>query len=257
MALLFVLLTAAIFAQAGGIAELVAQRSSSVGFSYQEGIQLSFLHNCSINANEQICKCVLNHLQRKYSENEYRKIDSDLRDGIENKTFTSFILNAADECNMQFGNAIPTISEDEAKAYVDSILHLVTRKEFVEDCTPGFTNILDKKSAAKVCGCIHNNINKDPSHLVDAVIKNGYQIETNFWVVDYMMDCLPNKITPEMRRNLVKFLNEKGVSKSISECAVNSFAKEYSLQAFIKITLTNPETFSTIFKGMVSKCAME
>lgn len=72
---------------AGGTASLVAKKSSTKGYTYSKSTRLAFIQECSENANQDVCYCVLNKIQQQYSEKQYLKLDADLRKNIKHNDF--------------------------------------------------------------------------------------------------------------------------------------------------------------------------
>lgn len=70
------------FSYAGGAASFVAKKSNTGEFPYSETTQQEFMKDCSENANEWVCGCVLARLQGSYSEKEYLKLMSACRKGM-------------------------------------------------------------------------------------------------------------------------------------------------------------------------------
>ena len=78
---------------AGGTASLVAKKSNTKGYSYSRSTRVAFIRECSENANQDICYCVLDKIQQQYSEKQYLKLDADLRKNINRPDFVAFIQN--------------------------------------------------------------------------------------------------------------------------------------------------------------------
>jgi hypothetical protein len=128
--LLIGLLFAATYAVAGGAASFVAKKSNTGEFAYSEETQQAFLKYCSENANEWVCWCVLGRLQGSYSEKEYLKLDAELRKGYQDYDFMSFLSNAVTACDEEYEAAASQITEEEAKAYVDTLLKYLRKRNF-------------------------------------------------------------------------------------------------------------------------------
>lgn len=255
-AILFGLITTAVTAQAGGAADLVAKKSNSGGFTYSNTTQYRFLHDCSENANNQVCKCVLNKLQKKYSEKEYRKFDADLQKGIENKKFTSFISKAVTECDAIVDETGPMVSEERAEAYVDSLLQLLSKKEYMADCIPRMKEVLGS-NAKKTCSCAFDQFVSHPSELVQEIMTNGFETDNVLWTADFVFDCMPQKMTPDIKNHFIEQMNLMGIPKSIAQCTIDAISKEYSFGTLLKIAIKEPDTINQIFKIMGTRCSLE
>ena len=254
--ILFALITTVVSVQAGGTADLVAKKSHSGGFTYSKATQHTFLHDCSENASSQVCKCVLNKLQKKYSEKEYRKFDADLQKGIENKKFTFFISKAVTECDAIIDETGPMVSEERANAYVDSLLQLLSKKDYMADCIPRMKEILGS-NAKKTCSCAFDQFVNHPSKLVQEIMTNGFEADNVLWAADFVFDCMPQKMTPDIKNNFIEQMNLMGIPKSLAQCTIDAISKEYSFGTLLKISIKEPETINQIFQIMGTRCTLE
>ena len=243
--------------QAGGVANLVAKKSSTGGFTYSEATQITFLHDCSENANELVCQCVLNQLQKQYSEKEYKKLDANLQKGIEENQFTSFISNAVNICDAEFGNTSTNISEESAKKYVDSLLKNIDKKEYVSNCASNLSSSVGGSAAKKTCKCMLNKVTHNPTLLINTVMEKGSLTDNYLWAIDIAFDCMPDKMTPEIKKHFSEQMNQMGIPKSISKCTIEAINKEYSFRTLLKASLEDGETINKIFIMMVTKCSLE
>lgn len=255
--LLIGLLFAAAYAVAGGAASFVAKKSNTGEFAFSEATQQAFLRDCSENANEWVCGCVLARLQGSYSENEYLKLDAELQKGYQDYDFTSFLSNAVTACDEEYEAAASQITEEEAKAFADSLLKNLNKKEYVAECKEYEKAILGNKEAGKVCNCVYNKVTKDKSRLVQVILEEGYPENGGAWGVDYVLDCLPDKFTPEIEKNFIEYLNQRGTPKSLSKCIVNALKQEYTLKAFVKVSNKDKTQLATVLMLLASKCVVE
>lgn len=100
--ILFGLVATAVSVQAGGAASLVGQKSKTKNYKYSWETQEYFIEDCSQDANEWICRCVLKKLQQQYSEAEFLTINKKLYNGFDHPEFISFISSAVDQCDEQY-----------------------------------------------------------------------------------------------------------------------------------------------------------
>jgi len=251
---LSVLFSVAIAQADGGAASLVAKNSKSGGFTYSQETRLFFMHDCSENADEKVCGCVFNKLQKRYSEKEYNKLDSELRKGYENTDFTEFISAAARSCDEDVGKTGPILSKEEAQSIVDDILKRNDKKTYIANCSSGLKAFLDEKGAKKTCGCMYNRFMKDGPHLVKVIMENGSLPEDNFWAFDYVVECVPDKMTPGIKKHFVTYMNDSGIPQSVSQCMIDAVAKEYTMKSLFRVMLKNPDDFNAIFIAMGTRC---
>ena len=254
--LLSILLSAGILFAAGGAAAIVAKKSNTGVFPFSEATQQNFMRDCSNNAHEQVCGCVLGKLQKSYSEADYLRLDASLRQGNTEYQFESFISAAVKECDAEFEESPSKITEKEARAYVDTLLKYRTKKaDFIPECSAMIMAFYGDKTAKKVCGCAYDKMSGDTLRLVQTVMNEGYPEDNDNWGADYMIECAPEKITPEIEKNMVNLLNQGGIPLSTSKCIVNAIKQEYSLKSLAEIYRNNKEdTFAAAFMMMGAKC---
>ncbi len=253
--LLSILLTASAAFAAGGAAAIVAKKSNTGVFPFSEATQQNFMKDCSNNAHEQVCGCVLAKLQTSYSEADYLRLDASLRKGNREYNFESFITTAVEECDAEFAKSPSKISEEEARAYVDTLLkNRVKKADYVPDCSADMKDFYGDKTAKKICGCAYDKMFGDTLRLVQTVMNQGYPDDNDNWGSNYFIECIPEKITPEIEKNMVKLFNQNGVPMSTSKCMVNAIKQEYSLKALAEIYRNNKETFAAAFMMMSVKC---
>lgn len=87
---------------AGGAAALVGQKSTTKDFEYSEKVKFYFVNSCSKDANEWVCRCVLEQLQHQYSEMDFYAINEKLENGESNLEFESFISLAVELCDEEY-----------------------------------------------------------------------------------------------------------------------------------------------------------
>lgn len=255
--LLIGLLFAAAYAVAGGAAAFVAKKSNTGEFAFSEATRLAFLKDCSENANERVCECVLGRLQGSYSENEYLRLDAEMREGNQDYKFTSFLTDAVTACDQEYEAATSKITEEKAKAFADTLLKNLKKKDYLAECKEQEKAILGDKEAGKVCNCVYNKITKDKSRLVQVVLEEGYPENNNEWGVDYVLECIPDKFTPEIEKSFAEYLNQFGIPKSLSKCMTSTLKKEYTLKALVKAYSKEKEQLITVLMLLASKCIVE
>ena len=114
------LLAAAIYAQAGGTASVVAQKSKTKGFSYSYETEMIFMNECTQGANQRVCRCVFGKIKQQYSETDYWKLEKDLRKNIDHPEYLSFLSIAVDECDSEYTEKQNEISKFDAD--IDRVL---------------------------------------------------------------------------------------------------------------------------------------
>lgn len=255
--LLIGLLFAAVYAVAGGAASFVAKKSNTGEFAYSEATQQAFLKDCSENANEWVCGCVLAHLQGSYSEKEYLRLDAEMRRGDQDYKFTSFLSDAVTACDEEYEEESSVITEEEARAYVDKWVKTTKRRDVVDEIPPQLMEAFGKNTARKIRGCVYDNIVKDRERFVQTVMEEGYPEDNKMWGINYALDCIPEKFTPEIEKAFIKLMNERGLPKSISQCIMKSIKKEYTMKSIFAGMIADKELFVAMFTMYATKCAVE
>lgn len=257
---------------AGGTASLVAKKSSTKGFSYSRSTRLAFIQECSENANQDICYCVLDKIQQQYSEKQYLKLDADLRKNINRPDFVAFISKAADTCDARYAensannntqstilseNQSSKLTKEEAKEYANVFFKEVSKNDFVKACSSESKDFYGEKTAFKVCDCAYSHMASDIPRFTQMLMDNGYpdDSDTSNWGKEYMYECAPEKFTPEMKEIFINRLNKSGIPMSMCICVTEFISKEYTLQSFI--SASQNKTFDPFFKDLILKCQLE
>lgn len=255
--LLIGLLFSAVYAVAGGAASFVAKKSNTGGFAFSEATQQAFLKDCSENANEWVCGCVLGRLQGSYSEKEYLRLDAEMQRGDQDYNFTSFLSDAVTACDKEYEEASSVITEEEARAYVDKWVKTTKRRDVVDEIPPQLMEAFGKNTARRIRGCVYDNIVKDRERFVQTVMEEGYPEDNKMWGINYALDCIPEKFTPEIEKAFIKLMNERGLPKSISQCIMKSIKKEYTMKSIFAGMIADKELFVAMFTMYATKCAVE
>ena len=255
--LLIGLLFATSYAVAGGAAAFVARKSNTGEFTFSEATQQAFLKDCSENANEWVCGCVLARLQGSYSEKEYLRLDAEMQKGYQDYNFTSFLSDAVAACDKEYEETSSQITEEEAKEYAEKWLKSVKKKDFVSNCPLEMKSFYGKKDAEKVCGCFYDRLAKDKKRFMQVIMDEGYPDDDNMWGLDLIAECVPDKFTPEMEKNFINLANQYGLPKSMGQCILKEFKKEYSLKSLVASGKKGKDYLALIFGMLASKCVVE
>ena len=256
--ILFLLLTISAAAHADGAATLIGQKSKMDNYRYSFETKMTFLNDCSENANVQVCECVLSKLQKKYSEKTYLKLDNDLQKGIKRPEFVRFITTAAKECDEEITidqviDQATTISEKETQQFIENLQKEETKKNFIPECAAA-SPAYDKPTALKVCECAYNHMIGDIPRLTQMIIEKGYPDTTNNWGYEYMIECAPEEYTPHVINFYINILNENGIPKSVAQCMANVLKKEYSFKSFITAAFEQGVAYNLMISTIYSKC---
>lgn len=93
------MLVAVACAQAGGSASVVAQKSKAKGFTYSLETQMRFVEECSQGANRNVCECVFRKIKLQYSENDYWRLENDLRKNIDHPDYIAYLTKSVEVCD--------------------------------------------------------------------------------------------------------------------------------------------------------------
>ena len=122
--ILFGLVASVVSVQAAGAASIVGKKSKTKDYNYSWETRLQFVEDCSRNANEWVCKCVLDKLQHKYSEAEFLYINEELYKDIDHPEFIDFISSAVDLCDAEYTKN-PKVIEQENERFLRDVDHVL------------------------------------------------------------------------------------------------------------------------------------
>lgn len=259
------------FVFADGAASLVGKSSKVKSYTYSPILKFEFMNDCSENANRDVCECVLDKLQLRYSEETYQKLDSDLRRGMEHPDFVKYISDASTECDLavkspetelpvesDFSQDLPApaigVSEAEATEFVNNFKKNFPKKNFVKECVETTSKFFGTAALQKTCGCAYDKMLSDKPRFIDMVMRQGYPGQNSSWGAEFKLDCLPEKFTPEIEKNMVNFLNEVGIPLSAAKCIIATTKKEYSLKSFAKAVFNSQESMAAMLMMGSLKC---
>lgn len=259
------------FVFADGAASLVGKSSKVKNYTYSPILKFEFMNDCSENANRDVCECVLDKLQLRYSEETYQKLDSNLRRGMEHPDFVKYISDASTECDLavkspeteppaesDFSQDLPApavgVSEAEATEFVNNFKKNFPKKNFVKECVETTSKFFGPAALQKSCGCAYDKMLSDKPRFIDMVMRQGYPGQNSSWGAEFKLDCLPEKFTPEIEKNMVNFLNEVGIPLSAAKCIIATTKKEYSLKSFAKAVFNSQESMAAMLMMGSLKC---
>lgn len=228
---------------------------------YSLATRSSFLKDCTREASEKECLCVLDQLQGKYSEKVYLAHNADMQEGNGDMEFISFMMSAATGCVLaseDMGEALAEgsgeLSDDDMKLLFSAIKKDLPKKDFVKGCAPEAKAVFGEKMANSVCGCAYDRVVGDFDRFAKMVKEEGAPGASNAWGADYIIECTPEGYSPDVEKNLLKLLNENGVPKSVGQCFLKTLEKEYTLRALVAASVKNSEAFQMIIMGLAMKC---
>lgn len=116
---LIILLAAVVYAQAGGAASVVAQKSKTKGFSYSYETEEIFMNECTQGANQRVCRCVFGKIKQQYSETDYWRLENDLRRNVDHPEYISYLTESVEQCDAESDNARTVLGGRRDKADSD------------------------------------------------------------------------------------------------------------------------------------------
>ena len=228
---------------------------------YSAPTRTAFLQDCTREASEKECLCVLDKMQNQYSEKAFQNYYAGMRNGTGNEDFITFMVSAATGCVLMssdagevFNTAVKELSDEEIKLLFNTIKQEMPKKDFVQDCAPEAKDVIGDKMAREVCGCAYDRMVADYDRFVKIVKEEGMPGASETWGADYIIDCVPEKFTPDVEQNLIKYLNHEGIPLSTGKCLLDVLKKEYTLRAFMAASIKNSDSFQMILMGLASKC---
>lgn len=253
-------LTLSIASFAGGAASLVGKKAAFNEGIFSSATQADFMVDCTKDASVELCSCVLDKLQQKYTEDEYLKLDADLRNNKDRPKFTAFINNAADECSREIPKAPTTsgVSEKEAKIFIDNYFKIVSKEFYVSNCNTKVSVFLGSKTGQKFCECAYDHMKANKPKFIQMVMDYGIPDDDDTrWGEENIGACAQEKFTPEIEENFIKFLNQNSVPLSYSKCFVKVLKKEYTVKSFLLSAFHNQEDLAMVINNILLRCSME
>ena len=99
------MLAMAAYAQAGGAASVVAQKSKVKGFSYSYETESIFMNECRQGANSRVCRCVFGKIKQQYSETDYWRLENDLKRKVDHPEYISYLTKAVEQCDEEYSES--------------------------------------------------------------------------------------------------------------------------------------------------------
>lgn len=150
------------------------------------------------------------------------------------------------------------VSEAEAKAYVEKLQKDYPKKVFVSNCNTRSKDYLGEKASNKICGCAYDRISAHLPEITKRIQEDGYPEIDDYsvWAMDYAMDCIPDKFTPDVEKAMIGYLNEQGIPKSMGQCFIKTLKKEFTLKSFLMAAFNNKEGMLGIITTLLARCVL-
>ena len=149
---------------------------------YSEMTRTAFMQDCTREASEKECLCVLDKMQNQYSEKAFQNYYAGMRNGTGNENFITFMVSAATGCVLLsddagglVGGSPEQMSEEDMKVLFNAIRNEFPKKEFVQSCAPELKEVFGEKVAEDVCNCAYERMVTDFDLFVKMVKEEGAQ----------------------------------------------------------------------------------
>ncbi|MEE1276908.1 MAG: hypothetical protein UHC59_07930 [Fibrobacteraceae bacterium] len=193
-----------------------------------------FLNQCVMATNDkQACSCAITQLNGKYNE----------------KTFLA----------LQMG----TLSEKEEQEILQD-LFLTASDCFVQkECASEISFIVGEQEANKICHCAVSKLKKmeKAEQAAFLTLEGNFIAENEKKFEEIVMreiyPCLPKKLTPIMRENLISECAKETThrdGKKICACITDEIFKKYSLTGFFRDTFGNSPSLDELMAKSTEKC---
>ncbi len=260
---------------------------SAFAGKYSADTRSNFLIGCLSGADRAACDCVLQKLESKYSEAEFKKVQNQVLAGKSDPKYSDFLAKKRRECGIkdspaaQSATAQPSSSTTSAPASAPSaaqansqpvkisatdmmLLQMLLNNQafkdsFVVECTKEGDKFLGATQSKKSCQCAYDHMLQNDSLLyllMRSMNANGEV--TDFEKLSYrlILPCLPDHFTPEMEAFLQKACLEsvRAGNKTRCACAVKEIKKSFTIQELLRDILLDQESFKIKLIRKVGKC---
>lgn len=252
---------------------------SAFAGKYSADTRSNFLIGCLSGADRAACDCVLQKLESKYSEAEFKRVQNQVLAGKLDPKYSDFLAKKRRECGIKDSPAAPSTTPAPASApsaaqanpqpakisATDMMLlqmflnNQAFKDSFVVECTKEGDKFLGATQSKKSCQCAYDHMLQNDSLLyllMRSMNANGEV--TDFEKLSYrlILPCLPDQFTPEMEAFLQKACLEsvRAGNKTRCACAVKEIKKSYTIQELLQDILLDQESFKIKLIRKVGKC---
>ncbi len=252
---------------------------SAFAGKYSADTRSNFLIGCLSGADRAACDCVLQKLESKYSEAEFKRVQNQVLAGKLDSKYSDFLAKKRRECGIKDSPVAPSTTPAPASApsaaqanpqpakisATDMMLlqmllnNQAFKDSFVVECTKEGDKFLGATQSKKSCQCAYDHMLQNDSLLyllMRSMNANGEV--TDFEKLSYrlILPCLPDQFTPEMEAFLQKACLEsvRAGNKTRCACAVKEIKKSYTIQELLQDILLDQESFKIKLIRKVGKC---
>lgn len=261
---------------------------SAFSAKYSADTRSNFLIGCLSGADRAACDCVLQKLESRYSEAEFKRVQNQVLAGKSDPKYADFLAKKKRECGIK---ELPVASKPAAETPVTAaetpatqpattpaaqpvnispsermLLQLFLsnrdlRDSFVVACVKEASGYLGNAQSNKTCQCAFERAVQNDTLLyllMGAANGNGEAKDLGEGGFRLISQCLPDQFSVEMEKSIVAECMKavRGGNEKRCTCALNHIKKTYTVQSLLQQAYLNPEQFKIKLIGLVGKCVV-
>jgi hypothetical protein len=255
---------------------------------YSADTRSNFLIGCLSGADRAACDCVLQKLESRYSEAEFKRVQNQVLAGKTDPKSADFLAKKRKECGIKDQPvaaapaaapavqtatkpatqtaATPAAQPVNISASERMLLQLFLsnrdlRDSFMVECTKEASGYLGKVQSNKTCQCAFDRALQNDTLLyllMGAANGNGEVKDLGEGGFRLISQCLPAQFNAEMEKAIVAecMKSVRGGNEKRCTCALNHIKKTYTVQSLLQQAYLNPKEFKIKLIGLVGKCVV-
>ena len=253
----------------------------SFAAKYSADTRSNFLIGCLSGADRAACDCVLQKLEPRYSEAEFKRVQNQVLAGKTDPKYADFLAEKRRECGIKDQPvaskpapeppaaqtaATPAAQPVSISASERMLLQLFLsnrdlRDSFMVECAKEASGYLGKVQSNKTCQCAFDRALQNDTLLyllMGAANGNGEVRDLGEGGFRLISQCLPAQFNAEMEKAIVAecMKSVRGGNEKRCICALNHIKKTYTVQSLLQQAYLNPEQFKVKLIGLVGKCVV-
>jgi len=259
--------------------------TASLAAKYSVDTRSNFLIGCLSGADRTACDCVLQKLESRYSEAEFKRVQNQVLAGKPGPKYADFLAKKRKECGVKDQPVASKQAPESSAVQTDSqvapvpvaqpvgispsermLLQLFLnnrdlRDSFVVECTRQAGEFLGNAQSNKTCQCAFGHAVKNDTLLyllMRAANGNGEVKDLGEGGFRLISQCLPTLFTDEMEKSIVAecMKTVRGGNEKRCACAFKHIKKSYTVRSLLQEVYLNPEQFKVKLIGLVGKCVV-
>jgi len=255
---------------------------------YSADTRSNFLIGCLSGADRTACDCVLQKMESRYSEAEFKRVQNQVLAGKSDPKYADFLAKKRRECGIKDQPLAPkqaverpttaaeppdaqpaatsaaqpvNISPSERMLLQLFLSNRDLRDSFVVECAKEASGYLGMAQSNKTCQCAFDRAVQNDTLLyllMNAANGNGEVKDLGEGGFRLISQCLPAQFTAEMEKAIVAECKKavRGGNEKRCTCAFNHIKKSYTVQSLLQEAYLNPEQFKVKLIGLVGKCVV-